>query len=65
MKRKLISNYSASVICLFSSKFGGWDKVPITQKDVYNHVQQVKRLKMVDGDAKAMNEYFEKMQADN
>ena len=69
-KRKLISNYSAGVkpaksfACLIE-EFGGWDKLRITQKDVYNHVQQVKRLKIVDGDAKAMNEYFEKMQADN
>ena len=42
MKRKLISIYSAglkpgkSFACLVE-EFDGWDKVPITQKDVYNH----------------------------
>ena len=39
--------------------------MPFTEKDCRNFLDQVRRLRLGEGDANAINKYFLKMQADN
>lgn len=43
----------------------GLEIVPILEKDFSNHTEKVTRLRLIEGDASALHNYFMKMQTDN
>ncbi|XP_015387886.1 protein FAR-RED IMPAIRED RESPONSE 1-like [Citrus sinensis] len=44
---------------------GGYENVSFLEKDARNHVDKARRLRLGEGDATAIQKYFQKMQAEN
>ncbi|KAH9724212.1 protein FAR1-RELATED SEQUENCE [Citrus sinensis] len=44
---------------------GGFEKVSFLEKDARNHIDKVRRLRLGEGDAVAIQRYFKKMQTEN
>ncbi|KAH9678510.1 protein FAR1-RELATED SEQUENCE [Citrus sinensis] len=44
---------------------GGYENVSFLKKDARNHVDKARRLRLGEGDAAAIQKYFQKMQAEN
>ena len=44
---------------------GGYENVSFLEKDVINHVDKARRLRLGEGDVIAIQKYFKKMQAEN
>ncbi|PIA28728.1 hypothetical protein AQUCO_06700032v1 [Aquilegia coerulea] len=70
VKRRLEMNDRAGIrpnksFNSFVVEAGGHDNVPFLEKDCYNHLDKFRRLRLGDGDAAAIQNYFTKMQANN
>ncbi|XP_057489874.1 protein FAR-RED IMPAIRED RESPONSE 1-like [Actinidia eriantha] len=50
---------------LLQIEVGGRDKLPYLSKDCRNYLDKQRRLRLMEGDVKAMQRYFMKMKADN
>ncbi|XP_010696068.2 protein FAR1-RELATED SEQUENCE 4-like [Beta vulgaris subsp. vulgaris] len=70
VRRKLFNDYNSGVKipqihdCLARER-NGVENWVVTERDLRNEVSKVKRLRLRDGDANAMLEYFNKMTANN
>ena len=44
---------------------GGYENVPFLEKDARNYVDKARQLRLGEGDATAIQKYFQKMQVEN
>ncbi|XP_058203110.1 protein FAR-RED IMPAIRED RESPONSE 1-like [Rhododendron vialii] len=71
VKRRLEINDAAGIRMnknfgsLLSEAGGEHEKLPYSEKDCWNRVEKIRRLRLGEGDASAMLKYFQKMQAHN
>lgn len=69
VKKKLLNDHASGVKPQIHSSLArdrnGLENMRITHMDLHNVIDQGRRLKLMDGDANAMQELFNKMTADN